>query len=163
MGVPPLPWPVFWDQYLSWVLPARSLRNKGLEVKSLFFFHLGTFRCRLGLRDGRFCFLPTLDPHFVPIKKSSLTRPRPGEGAFSCVMASGANSFDSAQGRRQRRKARRLGWSTLCCGSGSEGCAFFAADAEFEVIIASCPSKKTVPIVGVRIRNLRVKREARRF
>jgi hypothetical protein len=29
-----------------------------------------------------FCFLPTLDPHFVPIKKSSLTRPRPREGGL---------------------------------------------------------------------------------
>ena len=59
-----------------------SWRNKDLEVKSLFFFHLGTFRRRFGL-------LPALDIHFVPIKKSSLTRPRPREGAFSCVMAFG--------------------------------------------------------------------------
>ena len=81
----PLPWPVFRDQYFSWVPTARSLRNKDLQVKSLLFFHLGTLRQRLELRDGYSCFLPTLDPHFVPIKKSSLTRPRPGEGASSCV------------------------------------------------------------------------------
>ena len=66
---------------------------------SLFFYHLGTFRHRLRLRMGAFYFLPTLDPHFVPIKKSSLTRPRPGEGAFSFVKASGTHPFDSAQGR----------------------------------------------------------------
>ncbi len=29
-----------------------------------------------------FCFLPALDPHFVPIKKSSLTKARPPEGIF---------------------------------------------------------------------------------
>jgi len=91
----PLPGLVFWDQHFSWFLPSRSLRNKDLEVKSLFFFHLGTFRRRLGLRDGRFCFLPALDHHFVPIKKSSLTRPRPGEGAFSCVMAFWAGTLQS--------------------------------------------------------------------
>jgi len=32
------------------------------------------------LRDGRFCFLPALDPHFVPIEKSILTRARPRRG-----------------------------------------------------------------------------------
>jgi hypothetical protein len=27
----------------------------------------------------------TIEPHFVPIKKSSLTRPRPGDGVFSSI------------------------------------------------------------------------------
>jgi hypothetical protein len=42
-------------------------------------FAVGRFRRRFGLWD----VLPALDPHFVPIKKSSLTKPRPGEGDLS--------------------------------------------------------------------------------
>ena len=65
---------------------------------------------RLGLRDGRFCFLPALDPHFVPIKKSSLTKARPAEGIFFWMRSArhdkgyatsgiAAHPFDHAQGR----------------------------------------------------------------
>jgi hypothetical protein len=63
------------------VAPARSLGNKDLEVKSLFFYHLAPFYWGLGFRRGRFFGFPASDPHFVPIKKSSLTKGRPREGA----------------------------------------------------------------------------------
>src|ERR1019366_606448 len=86
-GVPSPPMAGILESIFSGVLPARSLRNKDLEVKSLFFFQLGTFRRRFGLRAGHLCLLPALDPHFIPIKKSSLTKVGPREGAFSCVMA----------------------------------------------------------------------------
>jgi hypothetical protein len=98
LGVP-LPRPVFWNQYFSWGSSARSLKNKDLEVNSLFFFHLGTFRCRLGP-------FPTLDPHFFPIKKSILTRARPGEGPF---LASGMDVLSTHCWKRDRcRKAFSL-------------------------------------------------------
>src|ERR1035438_4587112 len=43
-GVPP-PMAGILESILSLGFPARSLRNKDLLVKSLFFFHLGTFCC----------------------------------------------------------------------------------------------------------------------
>jgi hypothetical protein len=57
---------------------------------------ISTFRRRFGLWD----VLPALDPHFVPIKKSSLTKPRPGERDFSCVMlrTTGLKSMDFDHG-----------------------------------------------------------------
>ena len=39
--------------------------------------------CSFGLREGRFDFLLTLDPHFIPSKKSSLTKARMGKGGLA--------------------------------------------------------------------------------
>jgi hypothetical protein len=79
-GLTPLD-PVFWNQRLSENLSgifARSLKNKDLELKSLFSFDLEpTSAAGWGTGDGRFCFVPALDAHFVPIEKSSLTKARP--------------------------------------------------------------------------------------
>ena len=86
-GGTPLPWTVFWNQYFSWVPPARSLRNKDLEVTSLFFFHLGTFCRRFGLWDGRFLLSPDVGPPFRPDQKVKLDKSEATRGAFSCVVA----------------------------------------------------------------------------
>jgi hypothetical protein len=87
MGYSPLPWPVFWDQYFSWFLPARSLRNNDLEVKSLFFFHLGTFCGQFWPRDGNFWLPPDAGPLFRPDQKVKLDKKRGQERVFSSVMA----------------------------------------------------------------------------
>jgi hypothetical protein len=84
-----------------------SLRDKDLEVQSLFFFNLAPFCCKCGLWDGGFCFVPAPDPNFVPIKKSSLTRARPREGSFPYVMAFSESSDVGGSGGPFSKRARR--------------------------------------------------------
>jgi len=85
---PPLPWPVFWNQDFSGGSLARSLGNKDLEVKSLFFFHLGTFRRRLGLRDGPFAFSRRWTPisSFRPDQKVKLDKTDATRGGLSLAL-----------------------------------------------------------------------------
>jgi hypothetical protein len=54
---------------------ARSLRNNDLEVKSLFFFHLGTVRHRLELP-------PDVGPTFRPDQKVKLDKSEAGRGGL---------------------------------------------------------------------------------
>jgi hypothetical protein len=71
--------------------PARSLRNKDLSVKSLFFFHLGTFP-GLG-REGH--LLPSgVEPPFRPKQKVKLDTTEARKGDFFLFYCQGlATSF----------------------------------------------------------------------
>jgi hypothetical protein len=57
----------------------QSLERKRLRGKVSILLSLRDVPPRPG---WGFCFVLTLDPHFVPIEKSSLTRARPGERPF---------------------------------------------------------------------------------
>src|ERR1019366_3662704 len=91
--------------------PARSLRNKGLEVKSLLFFDLEPLPLPVG-GSGMAAFASSRRwiPHFVPIKKSSLTKGRPPEGSFLGCSPRGMTSVMlPAASRPTSRKAREVG------------------------------------------------------
>jgi len=89
-------------------------------------------RREFGPRDGRFCLLARLDPHFVPIKKSSLTREVSREGVFlgspgatSSVMLPMAPRLTRKTGNVPscpRLFQRRGSWLTTaagCCNLGN--------------------------------------------
>ena len=77
-GVPPSP-----SRYIG-IRTLGGLSFQSIERKLL----IGKVFILLSFRDAPprpgwgFCFVLTLDPHFVPIEKSSLTRARPGERPF---------------------------------------------------------------------------------
>src|ERR1700690_1906117 len=66
------------ESMLYLVSPASSLRNKDLSVKSLFFFHLGTFRCWFA---GTF-LSPGVEPPFRPDQKVKLDKAQAGRGSL---------------------------------------------------------------------------------
>jgi hypothetical protein len=106
----PLPWGGLLESRVWRDSPARSLRNKGLEIKSLFFFDLEVLPLPVAAPGWPLLLSTDVGPPFRPIKKSSLTRTRPPEGIFPRMQCARHDKRYATSGiAATSRKAREVG------------------------------------------------------